>query len=612
VTENRPENRPGSRLDKWPAAGLILLGALLSRLNWLYLPDFWGDAGRWHLEVYRAATGEWPYRDFFWQFPPFSLWLFAGAFRLFGAKFWVSNGLLDLLSLGALLMFWIVARRVMSPMLAWWISVAFACGASAASGVLFTVAPYTPAVVVGALSGLTALYAGLNLIEGRAGAGSRIALALCSLVGILNKPEYLLATLVILALISVFRTQPNWKQRVLWITVLWIENLAPAILVYSWVASQTTWERLRQGLMAFDAATTVCGWWPTGYGAMLQLAALGRGMILVAVLGAAAAALSWKTVSKLRLVGVLAAGFALAVLQHWQIEPPFHDPVGRPLLFRLGYYFLRTNTILLPVVAALFIAAPVLLWWLWHNRDAQTRPIAEIALFTMVGLGMAYSCRGWFSETTQPGPTLSIASYPFLFLLLPLLAKRAAAFLFPDGSADRVLGALLALYAVSSLLGAFVFSRHHFAVPVLETRAGPIRPGGAQPVAEVYQFVESHLAPGDSFLELGYGGGITMAAALRDPLYNIQMTSLNPPRSVQEADVVRFRRNPPKLVLVAPTGPFYGTALGGIEGCAFPRLIWRPTYANLDMVHAYPIVSMLDQEYREVFHAGDIRILEHR
>jgi hypothetical protein len=473
---------------------------------------------------------------------------------------------------------------------------------------------YTPAVIVGSLSGLVSLYAGLNLIESNSLRSSRVVLALSSVVGILDKPEYLAATLTLIVLIAAFRRPPSWWKGVLGLAALLVENLVPAVLVYAWLASRVTWPRLRQGLTAYDAAASLCGWWPTGYGIVLQLAALGRGLIMVGALGVVAVFFSSKVIPKTRVVVLLVAGILLAALQRWQDGGALHDPSGRPLFFRFGYYLLRPNTVLLPVVAASFIAAPLLLWCLWQGRNEDTREMSDVALFTILALCMAYTCRGWFSETTQNGPTLSVASYPYCFLLLPLLLKKITAWLFPVDIhfVDRLLGLLFALYPLSCLLGTFLISRHHFDVPILETRAGPVRPGVTEPVAEIYTYVASHLVPGESFLELGYGGGMTMAAALHHPLYSVEMRTLKPPEALRLADANRFVRQPPKLVVVDHMSPHFGTELGGIVGCSFPHFRWKPPHGDLDRDYVYPIIPILQDQYREVFRAGTFVVLERR
>lgn len=54
-------------------------------LSFGHLPVYWGDSGRWLHEVDRFANGERAYRDFFWTFPPLSMWIVGGLARVIGS-----------------------------------------------------------------------------------------------------------------------------------------------------------------------------------------------------------------------------------------------------------------------------------------------------------------------------------------------------------------------------------------------------------------------------------------------------------------------------------------------------------------------------------------------
>src|SRR5512139_1099920 len=82
--------------------------ALFMVLHWSKLDSLWGDPARWLFEAYRSASGETLYRDFAWQFPPLSLLLMSGAFRLLGGTFGAAQVVLDALSLIAVLLLWVV------------------------------------------------------------------------------------------------------------------------------------------------------------------------------------------------------------------------------------------------------------------------------------------------------------------------------------------------------------------------------------------------------------------------------------------------------------------------------------------------------------------------
>jgi hypothetical protein len=122
-------------------------------LVWGYTGTFWGDFGRWSYEVERFASGEVPYRDFQWHFPPLGIWVFGGAARLIGT---------DLLSLSiiatsVMVLFGVcysnVARRVLgradAPLLG--VCLVLALAFAQQTGAPLTLGGYTPAVPVGAL-----------------------------------------------------------------------------------------------------------------------------------------------------------------------------------------------------------------------------------------------------------------------------------------------------------------------------------------------------------------------------------------------------------------------------------------------------------------------------
>src|SRR5512143_2021472 len=108
-----------SNRSAWLSLSLVTsICTLFIVLRWGKLDSLWGDPARWLFEAYRAASGETLYRDFAWQFPPLSLLLMSGAFRLLGSTFDVAQIVLDVLSLIAVLLLWILARRIMPPTLA--------------------------------------------------------------------------------------------------------------------------------------------------------------------------------------------------------------------------------------------------------------------------------------------------------------------------------------------------------------------------------------------------------------------------------------------------------------------------------------------------------------
>ena len=140
-----------------------------------------------------VLVGELPYRDFTWQYPPLSIFVLGGAFRLFGATFATAQVVIDLLSSLLVFCVWQFARRLLSRGPAFAIVLLFAAvgGAQCAYAFpLFSLTIYTPAILTGSIGVLLACTALVDLVRmGRLRVGGWIQLALGSLLALLSKPE---------------------------------------------------------------------------------------------------------------------------------------------------------------------------------------------------------------------------------------------------------------------------------------------------------------------------------------------------------------------------------------------------------------------------------------
>ena len=65
-------------------------------ITWSFISVFYGDYGLWMHEVDRVASGQVPYRDFSWEYPPLALMLDALAAR------WFSDNIAVLFTLSAI------------------------------------------------------------------------------------------------------------------------------------------------------------------------------------------------------------------------------------------------------------------------------------------------------------------------------------------------------------------------------------------------------------------------------------------------------------------------------------------------------------------------------
>src|SRR5512139_1064792 len=176
--------------------------ALFMVLHWSKLDSLWGDPARWLFEAYRSANGEVLYRDFAWQFPPLSLLLMSGAFRLFGSTFEVAQLVLNVLSLIVVLLVWVVARQIMSARLALAVTIASVIAIALGGGPdfrFFSLQLYTPAQLTGLIGTLLLAWSLIASVQdGALTTGRWLALSLGSSIGLLSKPEYAAANVAAL------------------------------------------------------------------------------------------------------------------------------------------------------------------------------------------------------------------------------------------------------------------------------------------------------------------------------------------------------------------------------------------------------------------------------
>lgn len=89
MPETAERNASGGIADAWIAAVTVLAASIYSVLG----PFYPADEG-WALQVaHRFATGEVPYRDFYFPATPVAIWLSGGIVRLVASEFWVLRGL---------------------------------------------------------------------------------------------------------------------------------------------------------------------------------------------------------------------------------------------------------------------------------------------------------------------------------------------------------------------------------------------------------------------------------------------------------------------------------------------------------------------------------------
>jgi hypothetical protein len=137
-----------------PALAIVLGVLALHTFHvWGYTGVFWGDIGRWSHEVERFASGELPYRDFQWHYPPLGLWVEGTLASVLGTNRLPLSLITISLATGIVSAFVYYSRDVLARVD---VAVATICLVLALSYAQTNGAPlplgiYSPAAIVGAL-----------------------------------------------------------------------------------------------------------------------------------------------------------------------------------------------------------------------------------------------------------------------------------------------------------------------------------------------------------------------------------------------------------------------------------------------------------------------------
>src|SRR5579872_4877231 len=91
---------------------LLLVCAGVSCLTWNKLEGFWGDPPRWIFESYRFYSGELPYRDYSFQYPPLIVFVMGAGMAILGPTFATVQVVLDVVSSILIVLFFLVSRQL--------------------------------------------------------------------------------------------------------------------------------------------------------------------------------------------------------------------------------------------------------------------------------------------------------------------------------------------------------------------------------------------------------------------------------------------------------------------------------------------------------------------
>jgi hypothetical protein len=611
---------PASRLAGGIFVGLLCLLGIA--LKWLKLNSLVSmDPGWWMNQAGRMASGEMPYRDYFWPYGPLSIAVLAYPMRWFGLRFVVVQVTVDLLSIAVVVLIYVLAKRVLPAPLPEACCILLVCiGITVATYFsLFSLISYTPSVHVAGI-GLLLLMLGCvrHVQAGRIERKNLVLMVVGSWIACLGKQEPLLASVVAMAALAwldrslVFASNRSaWLRHYGW---LGLACFAPPAVVYGAVIFAAGWTKFSGNMRDFGVSSISCAWWPTGYGLLGAVAALGAALLAVACGSLvrpgiwlrrfrAGAPLLW-------IAAPVAAAFFMAF--EWDIFSGLLFGEGSALhrLNQYGPRLFSSSSFLRPVLWS-SIALELWIVWQWASGRKRTEGAAVDLLLILVPVVM--STRSLFGSTLAPTLEVPAISYPFLIFLVPYLFFRAMRM--PDAGASVspipawTCVALMVLYSVVRITGGY--SQLWGLFPEVHTRAGTVRLAEAPTEAALYDYVVRNTPPGGAILEVPFGGGLAFAAHLRTPTYSNAFAYLEPPEEIQEEDRRRVEADPPSFVIGNSNDPRLSTLYGtrGTLGCSFPAILWLPNRPSSQPDYVFPFYRVLEEKYRVDRDFGNWRVL---
>ncbi len=581
--------RPGGgRAEALAWAGLAAYCALLTWFNWNVLPPdlaFSGDPGRWLGEAYRLSLGEVPYRDFSWQYPPLSIYIYGWAFRVLGASYGTASLVGAVLSTVTVLLSYAVARRFVGRPLALAAVLVFATAGAFnfKNFALFGLRIYSPAILVG-YTGLLALVLGIDgVVRDRAWRLPHVLLVLIgTFVCLSAKPEFALSAMLALTVALAVRVaaapSPERGRVAARSLLLGTGFLVPPLAFYGWVVAQVGLPALIEGIAGYGMAALSCPWWPTGVGLLAVGGALAVGTTTLAGL----LSLDWRSLDAARrrsLVAVLGAGVPLSLGAVAFFAHIYGAGIGPSAVFWQIANF--SNAML----AALWISIG---WLLLRGREVfgggetfRRNPALQAEL-VLLAIAIVPSVRSLFSKNAvNPLPIPAMASYPLLCVTAFVVADRVLARWTAGRSAAvgmRSIPVIAALYCAARVLG-FAVLYDPWPPLALRTRAGTMlaNTADAELHGRIYRYLEARVPEHDTLGVLGYTGGWEFALHARSPLFLTQSIAYAPSEPRLAQDRARIESAAPRFV-IAPDDPDRRWELWGLAGpygCPFPRLVWR-------------------------------------
>jgi hypothetical protein len=620
-SDQRERSDPLDRIDRGSQNGftdlfnvglLLLLCAVFARLRWVKLDQLMGgDPVHWLHEASRVAGGEMPYRDFSFQYPPFTAFFFGWVFRFFGSTFTTASILVSFWSLTVVLLCYALTRFLLPAALRLPVCFFLICvGATSLTNFnLFSYRIYSPSLETGAAGALLSLWGMLRVLRNTGKSGANLAMiAAGSAIAFLSKPEFALASACALFLFTFLNQRVWWNVKMLAISTL------PAVALYTWVAWVVGLQNLMAGISGYGLATFACPWWPTGIGLFGVTAALGEALLIASVLS-----FPWRrdfhnrfgaAYSRMLLVAIPGAGIFLAYIGMLNREAlTSARPVSAKAMLVLPS-LVWTAPVLLPVMWTAILLFLYLLGRCLRNRGNTSMCTKELLLVLVFPVSM--SPRTWFGSTQGVIADISAACYPFLLVLGPYLLWSFLSSSSRKIPAVPVVAAIVIVYGLSRLLGgsSLLTERNY---RTLVTVAGAVKISDYSPGIEIYRYIAAHTAPSDYVLEIPYGGGVNFASGRRNPIFDTMLVNMQIPREYQQKDLERIEQQKPK-VIIAEESPGFGTNFSfgavGNRACVCPRLLWMPDRPSWDPDFVYPLVDYIARNYRPALRIAGKVILE--
>jgi hypothetical protein len=617
LNELTPEHSISSRptLERIALAALLLFTGFAIWSKWGKLNSLLLLDPAWWLNEYsRYARGELPYRDYYWPYGPLSADVFGWALRLFGVRFGVVQTVMDVLSIAVVAFVYAIARRLVPPPLgeltAMWL---IAVGITASTFfTLFSLIGYTPAVQVAAAGLLLMMWAVFAYIAD--GHSRTIWVAIGAWVACLSKQETLLAAVVVFLLLAAFdrrlhfvgRPASDWLRRYL---LLGFICFSVPVLIYIGWATSSGWSKFLACMQGFGLASIACPWWPTGFGVIGALVALGKACIVLAFASIFVPGWRARLAGWYWLVWLIALSAAVgAVAFEWRLYADFLFGRGSLLerVQREAIELLSTSSILRPVLWAGYVYGGAIVIAALRNSGMLTSvQLRDLILIAVPGVMSVRSLFG--SIIALDALEVPAIAYPFLLLAGPYLLYSALTQSRTHNEAKWTINpgaiafcaAILISYSIIRLVGGYQVLLSNTSFPTVETPAGRVRLKMSATEKPILDYILANTNPSQTILEMPFGGGMSFATARKQPTYSTLFIQLRPPQAIQQEDLRRFVANPPALV-IAPEEPRLGTLYGcaGTQGCAFPGLVWQPNQPTSDPRYIFPIVDYIQRKYR--------------